>query len=259
MFHIRDNYRGVFLSVTESFYTAVNLPSSVYDLAKNRLSSRQYILEENKRLTADNLLLKSNLSLQEDLKNENTVLRDLLSTSAKITADFTIAEVLAVANYSSKNIAIIARGRVDDVYPGQAVLDPYGVFGNVIEVGEHTSKVLLISDRNNAVPVQNSRGVRAILSGAGDGAKLELLDITKTSDFHQGDKLVTSGLAMRYIPGYPVGVIASISYDTSSDFARVLVEPYAKFNQSRQLLLVWPRQDKIIAEARQSYATITSK
>src|SRR5690606_39745882 len=53
------------------------------------------------------------------------------------------------------------------------------------------------------------------------------------------DVLVTSGLGQRFPAGYRVGVISSIVHDSGKPFANVLVEPSARIDRSRNLLLVF--------------------
>ena len=78
-----------------------------------------------------------------------------------------------------------------------------------------------------------------------------MLDATATTKFKVGQKLYTSGLALRYMQGYPVGVIKSISYNDKFDFVKVKIDPLAHLDQSRQLLLVWLPQNKVLSEARE--------
>ena len=141
---------------------------------------------------------------------------------------------------------------------GQALVDSFGVFGHVTSVSDYTSQVLLVTDKDSYVPIQNDAGIRAIVSGSNDQNKLELIDQTNTTKFKVGDKLYTSGLALRYMPGYPVGTIESISNVDSLDFVKVKVRPYANLDSSRQLLLVWLPENKIVKEARENYAAVSN-
>ena len=66
-----------------------------------------------------------------------------------------------------------------------------------------------------------------------------------------GDKLYTSGLALRYLPGYPVGTITTISHKEKADFIKVVVAPVASLSNARQVLLVWQSDNHLINEARE--------
>jgi rod shape-determining protein MreC len=76
----------------------------------------------------------------------------------------------------------------------------------VVEVSRFTSRVMLVTDVNHAVPVQvNRNGVRSIAGGTGQFDELQLENVSVTADIREGDLLETSGLGGRFPPGYPVG------------------------------------------------------
>ena len=129
---------------------------------------------------------------------------------------------------------------------GQAVIDADGLFGQVIEVAEYTSRVLKVNDRMHAVPVQvNRNGVRAV--AAGNGRTLELESVALTADIREGDLLVSSGLGGRFPVGYPVAVVTAVDRDPGQAFARITAQPRAALDRSRHVLLVFtgnrPQQD----------------
>src|SRR5690606_2489487 len=104
-----------------------------------------------------------------------------------------------------------------------------------------SSWVLLITDPQHSTPVQiNRNGVRAIASGTRDTLhQLTLNNIPNTEDVKVGDILVTSGIGGRFPPGYPVGVVSSVTQDPAKPFADVVVTPTAQINRSRNLLVVF--------------------
>ena len=82
---------------------------------------------------------------------------------------------------------MLDKGREDGVSRGQAVVDAQGVFGQVVEVSADTSWVLLITDRDHAIPVRNSRtGVRMILGGIW-ALTLVFEDLPASTDIPTGD------------------------------------------------------------------------
>ena len=129
------------------------------------------------------------------------------------------------------------------VETGQAVLDANGLFGQVLTVSPFTSRVLLVTDRNHAVPVQvNRNGVRSIAGGTGLMDRLELENVPVTADIVEGDLIETSGLAGRFPPGYPVGTVASVLVEPTSAYAEVVVQPRAQLDRSRHVLIIFEPQ-----------------
>ena len=235
--------------ITYPLVYLVDLPFKLYNNSTTKFFSQKKLLQENQLLKTKIAMLESDIRFMNSSLDENKVLRDLLSSSAKIKSDFTLADILAVSNNYSKNIVIIDKGQADDVFYGQAVIDAYGIYGNVIEVGKLTSKVLLITDERNSISVQDKSGNRAIANGL-EGASMELLDITETTKFRIGDILYSSGLGLRYPKGYPVGKILSITRESGEIFSVVKIVPAAHVSSSRKLILVWPEKNMILEEAK---------
>jgi rod shape-determining protein MreC len=102
---------------------------------------------------------------------------------------------------------------------------------------------LLITDPSHALPVQNHRsGLRSLAVGVGPLNQLELAHLPNNADIRIGDVLVTSGLGGRFPAGYPVGRIVKIERNRGRPFATVTVQPSARLEQNREVLLVWPAQ-----------------
>ncbi|SPX43313.1 cell wall structural complex MreBCD transmembrane component MreC [Haemophilus influenzae] len=62
----------------------------------------------------------------------------------------------------------------------------------------------------------------------------------RSVDIEKGDLLVTSGLGGRFLEGYPVAVVQSVSRDSSNYFAIVKAKPLALLERLRYVLLLWP-------------------
>jgi rod shape-determining protein MreC len=122
---------------------------------------------------------------------------------------------------------IIDKGSQHGIAAGQAVVDDIGVIGQVTRVFPLTSEVLLLTDKDQAIPVAVQRnGLRAVLAGAGAGM-MELRFLAANAEVQVGDILVTSGLDGVYLPGLPVAKVVKIDRDSSYSFARIICAPLA--------------------------------
>ena len=176
---------------------------------------------------------------------ENQQLRALLESSKTIGERVLIAELLSVDLDPYKREIVINKGSREGVYAGQPIIDASGVMGQVVHVGPFSSTALLITDPSHALPVQvNRNGLRAIAVGVGSENYIELPHLPNNADILVGDLLVSSGLGCVFPTGYPVGRITQIDTDPSLPFAKVIAEPTARLNRSREVLLVWPQQSK---------------
>lgn len=217
----------------------VDIPSSVTSWSSKAFASRDALLDENAYLKAQSLILQRKVQKLHSLTTENIRLRELLNASELINETAIVAELIGVDPDPFSLQLIINKGSKDGVYEGQALLDAYGLMGQVIQVGLYSSRVLLIADTSHAIPVQvNRNGVRAIAVGTGSLEELELIYVANTADIIKGDLLTSSGLGGRFPKGYPVAVVDSIRHDPGKPFAIIKVIPSAKLDKSRHVMLV---------------------
>ncbi len=219
----------------------VDIPATMTGWATESLLTRQMLLEKNKHMQEEQLLLNSRLQKFNVLEAENQRLRKLLESSFKLSERVIIAELLAVEMQPFRHTIVINKGIREGAFDGQPIVDASGIMGQIIHVGPFSSTVLLITDPTHALPVQiNRNGLRAIAIGTGQRQSLQLEHLPNNADIQKGDLIVSSGLGGRFPAGYPVGVISEILLDPAEPFAKVTVVPSAKLEQSREVLLVWP-------------------
>lgn len=224
-------------------YWVSNLPSKIDDWSDNRLLSRERLIQENESLRTENLVLKRKLQLNASLAAENVRLRQLLNSAETLEDRVLIAEIIGRSPDPMMHQIIVNRGTDHGVYRGQALVDAKGLMGQVVEVGKRSSKVLLLTDSQHALPVQiNRNGEQLIAEGQGGRSReLALPYVSNTLDIVVGDILVSSGLGQRFPIGYPVAEVIEVVKDPSKRFARVITKPMADINRSRYALLVFDR------------------
>ncbi|MFV0576275.1 MAG: rod shape-determining protein MreC [Vibrio sp.] len=224
---------------------ASNLPRSMFDGMYERMNSMKTLVSTNTALKNEVLTMKSDLLLLKQYRQENARLRALLSSPFVRDERKAVTEVMAVDSSPYRHQVVIDKGHTDGVYEGQPVINEKGIVGQVISVGAHNSRVLLLTDSNNSIPVQVVRNdVRVIASGNGDIDSIQLEHVPTSTDIKVGDLLVTSGLAGRYPEGYPVAYVTSVENDNRIPFAQVSAKPVVEFDRLRYLLLVWPDKDR---------------
>lgn len=230
----------------------VSLPVEFGAWVDNYFTTQHNLLKENNELRAKQLLLEAKVQRFTALEKENASLKALLSSATHTSSEkVLVAQILAVNTNPFDQQVVLDKGKEHGVYVGQPVVDANGVIGQVIEVGVLTSRVLLISSSRSAIPIQDSRsGVRAVAIGDGYSGNLRLIYVSDTSDVRVGDLLMTSGLGLKFSAGYPVGIVTDVTYPTDQAFARINVAPSAALNRSRQVLLIWPEQNKFSGEIK---------
>jgi len=135
-----------------------------------------------------------------------------------------IARLITSSSTSSRNIAVASRGSNAGIAAGQAVRGPEGLIGRVLSTGPTTSRILLVTDADNVVPVMRAKdGVPAFATGLANG-ELEIRPINLgINPFKVGDIIVTSGNGGLYAPNIPVGRVSEVMRGGAK--ARPLAEP----------------------------------
>ena len=127
------------------------------------------------------------------------------------------------------------------------VVDELGVVGQITRVYPMLAEVTLITDKDQAVPVQIVRtGQRSVVFGLGNG-QLELRYMPANADVQVGDLLTTSGVDGVYPPGLPVAKVAHIERRTDSAFARIFIQPVAGVSRGRHVMVLKPLGEQLPA------------
>ncbi|CAG9175645.1 rod shape-determining protein MreC [Cupriavidus pampae] len=194
---------------------------------------------ENRELRR-NAVQQSEASVrQAELEAENNQLRKLLSLKERSATPVTTAEILYDARDPYSQRIVIDRGSQQGLRAGYPVIDERGVVGQVTRVSPFQSEVTLLTDKDQAIPVQVVRnGLRSVAFGGARAGLLDLRFMAASADLQQGDLLVTSGLDGTYPPGLPVAKVVQIERKADTAFSRVYCEPVAGVRAHRQLLVV---------------------
>ena len=232
--------RGMLTTLAMPVYWIADLPARIVDWSSGTAVSRETLIEQNETLEAENRVLQARLLKLASLSAENHRLRELLSSTAKISEEVLVAEIIGVNPDPNLQTVLIDKGAGNGVHVGQAVIDAFGLVGQVIEVNALASRVLLLTDTTHSVPVRvNRNGVRALAEGLGTVRELELVHVAATVDIREDDLLVSSGMGRRFPEGYPVGTVTEVIHDPGLPFLSVRVKPSAQLERVRHVLLVF--------------------
>ncbi len=208
--------------------------------AGGELKNYRALLTENAAIKQELLISQVRLLKLDALEAENRRIRQLMASSSALDQKVLIAEIIATSQAPYRHQITLNKGAADGVYFGQAVVDAYGVMGQVIRVNPATAIALLVTDPSHGIPVEvNRTGLQTVARGGGDGRVLTLPFLPGNADVKIGDLLVSSGLGGRFPAGYPVGEVFDIRRTTGEHFMEASAYPSARLNQGRQALLVW--------------------
>jgi rod shape-determining protein MreC len=211
------------------------------------LKTAQQVEEAARRKLA---LLSQRANQAEQLALENERLRKLLGLRGQLSATAQPAEVLYDAADPYTRKVVIDRGQAQGVATGSPVIDESGVLGQVTRVYPLVSEVTLLTDRDQAIPVLNTRtGTRGLAYGdpATLGGSLELRFMPASADVQAGDLLTTSGVDGIYPPGLPVARVVKVERRADSAFARIHCAPQALVSGARHVMVLQPLSGQIPA------------
>jgi rod shape-determining protein MreC len=238
-FKYLDAVRATFSVIIFPLQKLATAPGYLLERASGFFATQSYLAAENARLSEQNLGNAAMLQRYQALLEENNRLRLMLNARERIQGRVTVAEILYTGRDLFSHRIVIDKGMQGDIKPGQAVVDDIGVIGQVTRVYPFVSEVTLITDKDQAVPVEVGRnGLRAVLFGSGESGELELRYMPVNVEIQNGDELVTSGIDGVYPPGLPVAAVTKIERNSAYAFARISCVPKAGVNRHRQVLVL---------------------
>lgn len=225
--------------------------SYMYQRAEE-LGQLQEVLKENEELKeqiAD--LMMENAQLQQD-KYELSSLRELYAIDA-VTSDYekTGARIIASDSTNWFYSFIIDKGSDDGIEVDMNVLAGGGLAGRVVSVGPNYARVLsVIADNSNVYGTVLSTSENLLVTGdlqlvTTDGMiRYEQLS-DKSDKVSEGDKIVTSSISSKYLPGIPIGYISTINTSSNNLTKSGKLTPYVDFQHMEEVLVILEKKQSI--------------
>ena len=185
---------------------------------KNELQSANEKLNEYPALQKDNARLRQILELRQSWTSMKTV----------------TAQVIGVPPDNYKWAVFIDKGRADGIHKDQAVIDPEGLVGKIVQVGNHQATVLLLIDPEAAAAAKVSEGKKTIsglVQGNGGNEDLSLTGVTGNEKVDVGKLVETDFYNGGVFPaGIPIGTINFVGGDQRALEQTIKVHPKVDFS-----------------------------
>ncbi|CAN7149877.1 rod shape-determining protein MreC [Paraburkholderia sp. SIMBA_054] len=238
-FRTLEIVRGVLGAGLYPLQRAALVPRDIFMGAADLAVTSASLRGENDKLRTRNLQLSQQANQAAQLDAENAHLRNLLQLSQRMTTQSIPAEIQYDTRDPFTQKVVIGRGSQQGIRDGSPVVNEDGVIGQVTRVFPMQSEVTLLTDKDQAVPVQIVRtGLRSVIYGTPKGDALDLRFVPISADVLAGDELVTSGLDGIYPPGLPVAKVVRVDKQADTAFARVICQPIAPVRGARDLLVL---------------------
>lgn len=230
--------------VTIPFQKGISETGTYLSNRSDELVQIRDLIQQNKELQQqiDELTIENNNLTQEKYELNN--LRSLYKLDQEY-SDYqkTGAKVIGKNSGNWFQSFTIDKGTKDGIQLNMNVMAGSGLVGIVTEVGYNWSRVTsIIDDSSNVSGMTLSTGDNMIVSG-----NLELMSQNKISfsklidsndQVKEGDKVVTSNISDKYLPGLLIGYITSIESDSNNLTHSGTITPAVDFEHMDEVLVI---------------------
>lgn len=268
---IPSKYLLLVLTLVCVLLILLSLFTNVFEQALNRIAGNMIIpfqrgityagsfvvekaenLQEIEALQAENKSLKEQVNdltleinrLQQD-KYELTHLRELFQLDAQYESYEKVgARIVGSESVNWYHSFLVDKGTEDGICLNMNVIADGGLVGIVTDVGSNWARVTsVISDEINIMGQVLSTEDNLIISGnlasvktTGTISFSQLLD--SDDQVHTGDKVVTSAISDKYLPGLVIGYIGKIQEDANNMTKSGSLLPVVDFNHLDEVLII---------------------
>lgn len=228
--------------------------SAVGSFLSNRseeLGQMRELLAENEALRAqvDELTIE-NTRLQQD-RYELTNLRELYKLDSQYDEYEKVgAQIIARDSGNWFYSFVINKGTEDGLEIDMNVMAGSGLVGRIVDVGPNWSKVkAIIADDSSVSAMVLSSSDNMIVSGdlklysSGVISFEQLVD--SDNKVVEGDKIVTSNISDKYLPGILIGYISSISRDANNLTKSGYITPAVDFEHLEEVLVILEQKQTV--------------
>lgn len=238
-------------------YTVVPFEEGISSVG-SWLANRSEELVQIRDLIAENEKLKQqvdeltieNTRLQQD-RYELTNLRELYSLDAQYDEyQKTGARIIARDSGNWFYSFVINKGSRDGIAVDMNVMAGSGLVGRIVDVGPNWSKVkAIIADDSNVSAMVLSSSDNMIVSGNLKLYASGVIEFGQLVDSDnvvvEGDKIVTSNISDKYLPGILVGYISTINQDANNLTKSGFVTPAVDFEHLEEVLVIMQLKQSI--------------
>jgi rod shape-determining protein MreC len=210
---LMDGVRSRITDAVSPMLDAMSRPAATVADAIDEAQELARLRAENAQLRARNDMLMRFEQAAYRLQAENEALRRLTNYQPTVPHRYITARVIADNSGAFVRSLAINLGAAHGVADGQAVIGSHGLAGRVVQTGDRSARLLLITDLNARIPVVVERSrARSVLAGDNTG-RPRLVHLPPEADVTVGDRIVTSGHGGMFPYGVPVGRVVEAGDD----------------------------------------------
>lgn len=215
------------------FYRVKNYPQLlILNTTQQQELARQNV-ELKKQVEQYSVLLQQTKNQAQDLKNVQGLNADGMYN------DFEqiVAKAVLDVNFFMNNQLLLDVGKNKNIKLGDAVVNKDGVIGQVANVNQLNSQVMLVTNQDFKIYVQSAKSKAKMLAQGGGNNTIVVNYIDKNDDIKPGDILETTGLDDVHPDNIPVAKVVKVFYENNG-FNSALCSPIVNFDQLQYVLVL---------------------
>ena len=238
--HSNSNYIRIIINdfLINPIQYLASTPSTFFSKFMEEKKTIEKLKLEIDDLQKQNMAMKINLQRIDVLENEVSRLRGIKNSIDKNLKNIKIAQITQKGVIPNKKSVQINVGSDYNIKVGQTVMGINGLLGQVVEVNVYSSKVLLITDNDSNVPATITRtGQQIIVKGRSQDNMLEVSFLPNDSEIKNGDLIVTSGQANRFISSLKIGRVVEVIRNEGERFSQAIIEPLERVDNISEVVI----------------------
>lgn len=250
------NITGTFLGniagfIIVPFQKGITVISAAFVDASREKATIAELQAQNQALQEqiDELLIENTLLMQD--KYELTSLRELYGLDQQYPEYEKVgARVISASSGNWFDSFIIDKGSDDGILVDMNVIAGSGLVGRVVETGKNWARVTTVINNNSNISASVlhtqdnlivSGDLRLIESGFIKYSQL----IDEDNQVGIGDKVVTSNISDKYLPGILLGYVASVETDSNNLTKSGYITPVVDFEHLSEVLVITQMKPEI--------------
>ena len=227
-------------------------PVALYDYGSTFLQSQQTLIQENQRLQTENMRLSTAIRQNDVQQLQLAELKKLNLLAGSGIGNSTAAQIVSNGKNPLSDKLLLNKGSNDGLKAGDAVIDQYGLIGQISAVQPFNAELTVLTSSQTVVPVMVARtGVRSLVYG--DSNQVSLRYFPLDADLQPGDLLVTSGMDSVYPAGIPVAKVESALRSSGTPYYRTTLSIPAAIRNSKYVLVL-PQIEELSIQTASSVA-----
>ena len=220
--------------ITAPVIQLAGAPSATLNQLSMTAEQWAFAYTQNQQLRTENTQLKRWRDIAATLQAENAALRTLMHVMPQRAPHFVTGRVIGQLANPFHAMPLLNIGASAGVTAGVVVTTEDGLVGRTIDIGQHTTRTLPLTDINSRISViaEHSRE-RAIAVGQNKN-RLSLKYLPDESTLTVGERIVTTGDGSLLPANIPVGVVTAITNKA------VEVTPYIDWARLDYVTLIAP-------------------